>query len=95
MKKTKIFQINCTIDGYCLSLKLPNHIYADYEKALRTKEGLSTLCRIFELYSKFSDFHRMDFQQLIFEYPNVMHTMCDVHRMIWAYKTIKDETEDG
>lgn len=91
MNKTKYFEINCTINGEIMSLKLPQQIYADYEKTLQSKDGLSTLCSIFDLYSKFNDFHRMDFQELIFEYPNKIKCLRDVFCLLWAYIIIAEE----
>ena len=84
------FRVGCKIDGgeKEIYLEIPNRLYGDFERCLKSSAGMSTLSSIFDELSKLNDVQRLAYQMSVFDFADKIKDVADMGCMLRAFKKV-------
>lgn len=84
------FRVGCKIDGgeKEIYLEIPNRLYGDFERCLKSSAGMSTLSSLFDELSKLTDVQRSTYQMSVYDYADKIIDIADMGCMLRAFKKV-------
>ena len=70
IREKDFFEVHCSIDKEQLSIKFPQKLYYDFERCLKSDEGMGILCSLYDEYSKLTEKQRYIFQSSVFDFAD-------------------------